>query len=246
VEAQSCDEVVLALSLVLALAYDPDAMGAPAAPPPPAPAPPIVIQQPYLLPPPPIAVPPIPPRPAPSWQAGAGLGALAMSGIAPALRPVLAPFVEVGRSRDAGGARVGLSLLVEVPDAEVRVDTPAGARSASLGFMAARLEACPLSVALGSSVDVTPCAAFELGKVSGAGGSDVVPQRSGSSWWVAPVLLASLRWNPLGPLFVQVSLGGGLSLNREKFVLHEPDQVPVHTVPLGFAEVGGALGVHFP
>jgi hypothetical protein len=109
-----------------------------------------------------------------------------------------------------------------------------------------RLEGCPVSVGIGSRVELAPCAAFELGRLFGSGGSGVTPPLSGGAWWAAPVLLAALRWNAVGPLFLQLSGGGGLTLIREDFVIHEPNQQVVHTVPIGFAEAGAALGIHFP
>jgi hypothetical protein len=252
VEAVSCGEVVLALSLVLALAYDPDAIATfdvpAAAPPEPAPPPP----------PPTTPVAPPPPRvevPAePTVRAAVGVEALLMTSIAPGLRPVFGPFIEVGAAGDSSWwrPRVVATMLVEAPEADVSVTVPGTqvVATATLSFFGGRLAGCPGAYALTKGLEVAPCLGVALGRIAGAGGTGLSPSTNRSDWWAATDVLATLRFDVGGPLFLQALGGVGFTLYRPTFTLHTGGgaarEDTFYSVPPGFAEFGIALGAHFP
>ena len=243
VEAGTCQEVVLALSLVLALAYDPDAIttfpttvtAPPGAPIVVAPAPP------YPPPEPPLA-PSLAEPPEPRFGAAAGVSFLGTSGIAPSVRPIIGPFIEYGStSKRPLHMRGMVSLYVEVPDATVNV---AGGRQATLRFFGGQIAGCPLWVEIVPDVTFAPCLAFDLGQVIGSGAHGVQNALTDGLTWAAFELIARLRANIGGPLFAEVVGSGGLTLNHQRFTLEGVD--PVYKIPTGFGSFGLGLGVHFP
>lgn len=258
VEASSCNEVVLALSLVLALAYDPDAMAtfpAPSAPSTPSAPEPALAPHPAEPPaaPPELAPPPAP-RPAePALRAAVGAEALLMSSVAPGLRSAFGPFIEFGAASDSlwWRPRVVATLLVEAPEANVSVSAAGAQRSATLSYAGGRLAGCPGSWALASGLELGPCVGLTVGRISGSGGSGLTPPSNGSDWWAAAELMGALRYAMAGPVFLQALGGAGISLYRPTFALHTGagstrEDVPFHQVRAGFGEFGIALGVHFP
>jgi len=259
VAASSCGEVVLALSLVLALNYDPDATttfpsivtapqqeplvqqpGAAQQPPPvvalPAPSPPIVEQSPVE-----------PRRPRPDYNAAAGLTALAVSAIGPStFEPVLAPFFEYGSNRDQlWQPRARASFLVQVPAADAQ--TSAG--TATLLFLSAQLSGCPISARLIEPLALSPCLGVDVGQILGKASTNVTGTRqSGNLWWVALEAIVRLRSTLAGPLFAEVTGSGGYSIAPGQFVLigTQGDRVSAHNLPKFFGSFGLGLGVHFP
>ncbi|HEX4340974.1 MAG TPA: hypothetical protein VH062_33930 [Polyangiaceae bacterium] len=249
VEAASCNDVVLALSLVVALNYDPDATttfptvvtAPPVEAPAVAPSPP-----PVVAPPPPFVEQPLAEAPRRQGSAGAsaGLTALGYGGVAPGLNPVLAPFFEYGSNEERLlRPSVRAAVLVQVPSRSVT--TTAG--NASLFFVAGQLSGCPISVRIVDGVGVAPCLAFDLGKVLGTGGGQ--GGQSGSLWWATVEAVARLRSALGGPLFAEVTGGGGIQLAPGEFDVFAADgvsKVRVYKLPTGFGFFGLALGVHFP
>lgn len=253
VEAPTCADVVLALSLVVALAYDSDAttiftppVAAPPEPEPPAPAP---SSPPIVAPPPPKVEPPAPEPPRRPMRSGgaAAFAVLASSGLGPStLQVLLAPFVEY--SSHAAGVwqpRVRGAFLVEVPAATA---TKSGLGSASLQLFAGALEGCPVSLPIAADVAVVPCAGVGVGRLVGQAARTVDGAQSGGLWWVALQTAAHLRSELPGPLFAELTASGSINLAPGKFVFVDPTngQVPVYKLPPFFGSFGLALGVHFP
>jgi hypothetical protein len=253
VETGSCEDIVVALSLVLALAYDPDALVMLPDREPPPPAAPVVPVAPAAPAPlsPPLAPPSADSGRADSGPAGpggpagdlghaaAGVGGLLLHGIAPGLQPMLAPFIEYGASGDGWFTpRVAVTLLW-APPAEV-----VAGQTATFRFMGGRLEGCPVAAHLAGGLSASPCLGGEVGQILANG--PPAGGKVGSAAWLALVLLGHLRWEPGGPLFGEVAGGAGITLKQPTFAFSEPRPEAVHTVPVVSAEIGLGVGVHFP
>jgi len=239
VRAGTCDEVVLALSLVLALAYDPDArvtFEEPAPQPAPAPVEPAPPPQPT-----PRATPPTV-EAEPPLRFAVGGAATLMTGFAPGWSPVLGPFVEVSDRDESAllSPRVRATLWIG-PENEIDV----GERTATLGLLAGRLEGCPVGVLLGPDVRAEPCLALDAGRIAAAGRDGVDPSISRNRPWFAAWALLSVRYRPLPVLFVEALAGLGVPFVTDDFVLEGPRET-VHTAPDGVGQVGLGLGVSFP
>lgn len=252
VEAPTCADVVLALSLVLALAYDPDATttfpSTVTAPPPETPVPP---------PPPPVvaAPPPAPPDEAPPETkppashrrhgAAAGFAVLGSGGAGPSLQLLLAPFLEyAAKATGLWQPRVRGTFLVEVPSTTVSVP-PFGA--ATLQLFVGQLEGCPISVPLNDDVSIFPCIGVEAGRLLGHAASDVSGAQDGALWRVALDGALHLRSALAGPLFAELSATGSVNLYPGKFVFADSlAAAEVYKLPVLFGSFGLALGVHFP
>jgi hypothetical protein len=241
VEARTCDEVVLALSLVLALAYDPEAItnfpavsaAAPASPQAPRAAPPV-------LPP---EAPPAAAAPPERFAAAAGIAAYAVGGIAPGLSSILSPFIEYGsNSERLWSPRVMLSLQFQIPQQDV---TTTDGRSATLLFFGGQLTGCPIWVSVVRGIALAPCLGFDLGQIIGSGNEGVESTRTGSLLWAAFEAIGRLRATVTGPVFAEFVGSGGLTLSHGEFILQGPPEAPVHKIPIGFGSFGLGLGVHF-
>jgi len=241
VEARTCDEVVLALSLVLALAYDPEAINTfPAV----SAAAPVSPQAPPVAPP---AQPPEPPvaaaAPPERFAAAAGIAAYAVGGIAPGLSSILSPFIEYGSNAERlWSPRVMLSLQFQIP--QQNVSTGDG-RSATLLFFGGQLTGCPIWVSVVPGIALAPCLGFDLGQIIGSGNEGVEATRTGSLLWVAFEAIGRLRATVTGPVFAEFVGSGGLTLSQGEFILQGPPRVSVHKIPIGFGSFGLGLGVHF-
>jgi hypothetical protein len=238
VEASTCGEVVLALSLVLALAYDPDAITTF----------PTVITAPSSQPPPTVAAPsevlaqPPPPAP-PKFGAAAGIAAYALGGIAPGLSSVLAPFIEYGSNADRlWKPRVMASLIFQIPAQEVRT---LDGRSATLLFFGGQLTGCPIWASIAPGMTVAPCLGFDLGQIIGSGSEGVDSAQTGSLWWIAFEAIGRLRATLTGPVFAEFVGSGGVTLSHGEFVLQGPPEAHLYKVPNAFGSFGLGLGVHF-
>jgi hypothetical protein len=238
VDAATCGEVELALSLVLALAYDPDAIttfpeAATVAPPPATPPPPL------RLPPP-----PAPAEPAePPFALAFGAAVTARSGIGPGMTPVLGPFVEWGLPESVGfSPSISAALLFSTNRDTTPTDT---GRTATLQYFGGRLLGCPVSLQLTRAVSAGACLSIDAGLIVGVAGAEVESGRAGTLRWLSAGALAKIRWKIVDPIFVEAAGGGGLPFFHEKFGLTFKTE-PVYTIPDAFGEVGASLGIHFP
>ncbi|HVU03806.1 MAG TPA: hypothetical protein VHE30_18735 [Polyangiaceae bacterium] len=245
VEATTCDEVSLALSLVLALAYDPDALTSFEPAPAPAPAPPAPFQP--VSPPPPLPYPPPrpPETPPPPYGLSVGAVVVARSGVTPVLTPLYGAFVDYGSSSDDGFAPRGSAALFVSGEHDTVVTNGSLRRSTTLEFFGAELAGCPVAWSPAPSVAVRPCLAFDVGRLLGVAGPEVEPRLAGSLTWLSVSALARIRWKLAGPVFVEPSAGGGFTILHENFALVGPPKT-VHELPAAFYELGLGAGVHFP
>jgi hypothetical protein len=254
VEAPTCADVVLALSLVVALAYDPDAtttFPSTVSAPPPAGAPvPAPSPQPVIASPPAqvdeVQSEPKPPPQRAGHGVAIGLAVLGSGGTGPSLQLLLAPFVEyAAKATGLWQPRVRGTFLVEVPSTTVSV-TDIGA--ATLQLFAGQIEGCPISVPLGADVSIFPCIGVEAGRLVGRASSTVAGAQSGGLWRVALDGGLHLRSALTGPLFAELTATGSISLAPGKFVFFDAssNEVPVYNIPELFGSFGLALGVHFP
>jgi hypothetical protein len=245
VDGVTCEDVVDALALVLALAIDPNASSAPIAPAlaPPADALPAAA--------PPIAPAPVPPR---LHVSGAAAGELT-GGIAP--KVLLGPtfYVEVDWLReDAAGSpesgrAVGPSLQVR-PIVDVRLalslastsTTSSTVGSADFSWTVGRAEVCPVGAFWGT-VAAMPCVRFDAG-VLGATGRGVDVPSTKSRPWLAAGALARVRWTIARPIFVEVDGAVLAPIVRDHFYFARP-QTTVYDVPAAGAEAGAAVGARF-
>lgn len=233
--AASCDALADAAALILAMTIDPAAVTA--APPPvrPLPAPP----PPTPLPPPP----PPPPLPAP----------------APSLRPRfhLAAWARAdlgslpGVSFAAGGtAALGLGALrVELGAGAAPARTQAASRPAASGATAGG----EISLIAGSAglcygvlpegrLELSPCAAIELGRLHAAGFGVTTPGE-GNVLWSAARLGARFAWWPMSRAAIVLRAEAAVPFARPTFVLeglgtvHRPGPVA--------GRLGGELEMRF-
>jgi hypothetical protein len=215
VRAASCQDVASALALVAALTIDPDAISRLSEPPPdktpPAPAPA-----------PPASPAPTPePKPAPTprpvltpptdhWEFFVGIGAEATGGAVPPLSVAPRAIVGAGR-RDGLSPAAFLSLSRAAGHTDVD-----GLGRADFTLLAARLEGCPVRLALGP-LAALPCAGAEVGRLA-AEGSGIQQTDSASRWWAAATLRGSLELRPVPALALAVSAGALLPFTRDHFV----------------------------
>ena len=210
VRGDTCDEVVRALALTVAMTLDPEenaeAVTILAAPPPP------------LEP----ALPP--PEKPPGAQAfsarsgvhlSAGVRGGAESGVGPRLAPAFGVYadVAVGNLAVRLGAVRAVSPLVE-----------RGAGAARFARTTATLDACPLRWRPSASLALVPCAAFEIGSLSSEGQATVDPE-SVARLWSAVGLVERLVWEPAGPLVFELEGRALVPLTRDRFYFRPADDV---------------------
>ncbi len=237
VRGETCDEVVSAIALVTALAIEAGTVeeGAPA---PPGPKP----EQPAA--PPPVNTPAekptkrSPPAPTPhalAWLIGAETGVTTWLGPSPTLG--IGAFGELGKYAGASGR---LTLLRATSHALVPLSDQTF-RRADFTALVARIEGCPVAVALGAGFRFVPCLGLGLGALEGAGDPENIQEPDTQTIFFAD-LVPELRldWTLADSLVFFVEGELGIPLRRRDFVFDEPPQ-PVYSIPaLG---VGASLGM---
>jgi hypothetical protein len=247
--SSSCAEVASALALVAALALDPNArtevlpshaQGAqPSAPTPEAA--------------------PVPPRasssetkrvtraastPAPSRPPARGSHYLAWLGPAATVASGYAsePLVAVGLILGARAVRPGFSPGFQLTPAWGKTGTtgPAAA-GGSFSWAIARLEACPVRLALARPLTLEPCAAAELGRVSARGESTGIVPVNAERWWFAAGATLSLHVS-FGAGFARLGTLVLFPATRYEFVFRDPDRTIDQA---DVVSVGGTLGLGF-
>ena len=258
VRGRTCSEVVSALALIAALAFDPDALSnqqpngdsagdSPAAPPPPNPSPTPSATAILVLVPAPGARPAVPETPAAPagpvrrpMQGLASFGAMATGETALGAAPLFGPggFAEVGyRWTDlvAPLLRVSAAKLITR-----EVDGPPPARFGAGLFL---FEGCPLRIGLGERFELRPCAGYETGTitVTGVPHESIPFTASSDAPWRALVETLRLRFSPYERLFFTAEIRANEPLRRDSFV-YQPN-VAVYTVPSVSAAGGLGLGL---
>lgn len=230
VDATTCADVVQAMALLLALAFDPDANVAPPAPATPSqpPLPQPVVQRVVVR---------VPPER--KDRAAAGIHGSLASGLGPSLRPLAGLFVVYQSLRDAVfRPRVEVSVLFSPDDG-----FQANGRRLTLGFQGARVLACPFGFVLAAGkVEVMPCVGFAGGRLVGEGDPGLPVQHTEARFWSSVTGGAALRWEVAEVLFLQLNAGAGLATTRAEFVL---DGARAYRVDPLVTELALAAGVHF-
>ena len=221
VQADSCEEVVRALALVVAMTFDPDERpSAPvpaAAPPDPAPE---------------TAPDRIAPAPA-RLRFGVGARGGVTSAVGPLVSPMLGGYVALEARR--------FSLRMGVSRAESSiVERVAG--SATFARTTGMVDACPL-LSRGSTVSGAACAGLEVGTLASTGRDTVSPESS-TRPWVAAGLAARLGWEPLPRFVLELEGRGSFPLVRDRFVFRPSDEV--FETPLLAISAALTAGVRFP
>jgi hypothetical protein len=207
---------------------------------------------------------PLPPAPAPEPLAPAeppvwslALGGQAELSSAPDLDSallrdtVLLPrmFVDMG---DSSAKLVSPRVGVSIAGWSVQTDA-ASSGDATLSFLAARLEGCPLNLAAHHEVALRPCLTFEAGLLRGQGqnktGAAPLAKTDSSTWaWLAPGLLLRVELSPVEPLLLRLEGGTDVRLVRPKFVFDkdQPGQQTIFEVPLIGAALALGVGLSLP
>jgi hypothetical protein len=163
------------------------------------------------------------------------VGALAgaYGGLAPGLAGGVEPFLDWS-PRDTWGFVPSLRFAVAFA-ASPATPTPGG--TVSFLWLAARLSACPLSIAVGPFTG-QPCAGIDAGILHGRGANIAHPDGS-TRPWVAPTLAARTQWAIVPTMNVEIDVGLAVPLLRDRFVFDSPP-TDAHTVPpvSGFATLG--------
>jgi hypothetical protein len=224
----TCGEVAAALALVAAITLDPTSTLPPPSPPPspsPSPSPP----------------PSPPPPPPPSLGLAAGVSIGAQSGVGPSVSLLGRAHLEALVRPTASNALRPTIRLAALRAVAQQVDTAAG--TADLSLSGARVDACPLRLALAGPLELRPCAALELGAHLGAG-SRTASAASETRAWVAPGALGRAVVRVFGPITAEIEGGATFPLFRYRFYFG-PDVTAFQAAPVALSASVG-LGVSFP
>lgn len=258
VSGKTCSEVVSALALVGALAVDPRASTAPIAAAPiatepaseaPPPPPPGKVAETSPPPPAPVVPPPVAPRtsstsgdppsassPPGRIEVGVQVEAAFVAGAVPSGRL----FGDVSIGPREGLFAPALRLAVA---RSLDVHRTAAIGGATLTWMSAGLDACPLRVVLARPVALRPCVGGSAG-VLDASGNGFAGTVSRSRPWATLSALARLVWEPLPWLDLELEAGVIAPLFRESFFF--APSVSVYEAPaIAFLSRAG-LGLRFP
>lgn len=264
-----CDSVADAAALVIALAFDPEAVAAQEAkqgvsetpdapadsapvpsaapsdapPPPPPPAAPAIVRIPVPIPPP-----PRPPPPADSGVTEITYGFFAqLVGDAGSLSSVV-PGVRAGLSLGIGPYRIEPAFIAFPSAKSALPDRPTA--GAEMRLLMGSLDACrrlwPWSARsdLGLSA-AHACLGFEVGEMHGAGFGVTVP-RSGGTVWAAPHAGLRAELSLARNVALTVDLGVAIPLNRSSFVLTLTEgRAVVHEPSAVAGRAGAGLALRF-
>jgi len=219
VEGDRCSEVVEALSLIAALALDPEAgldsheRVAPRPEPTPAPT---------------------PSAPSARWSFGIGAHATPYFGAVPS------PGVGYGIHLRVALRSNGFAPLVRAhAERLVTSEVERATGSAEFGFWDAGLLVCPFRVPATGAWSGRACAGFEAGVVS-AEGRDVTLGLSSSAAWLSPSLSLLAEWEPSLELGVFVEAGAALPLARRRYHFDNGERVFETPDLAGFFRAGVA------
>lgn len=271
-EAEACDQAMVAMALVTALAMDgwpieanpglfsapeegahasiPDEPEPPSQDPPP--APPLVIAPPRPETPPPKPIPRLLPLPDPDFvlpeapPPAPPRGALAYVGIRMAAESALGPEPMFGGQLTLGRENeAGFELRAFLGWLEGGV-VEAGPGRARFRFWGGGIEACQAMKEPLPGLRLGPCLGLEAGVLRGEGLAfgEIVEPKAANRPWAAGRMLGQLRWRA-GRLAAELSGGAVFPLVRQAFVFEAPHSV-IHETPLaGFTVLGGGQVV-FP
>lgn len=238
-EGGTCDEIVRGLSLVAALAFDPDAAlepEAPSLPPPSLPSRPPRDRAAAPLTGTPSASPSAPLR----FGLGGGAALLALGGDDPTIGA--SGFVELQKDRRglAPQARLGFSHATAI------ATTPSdgvGPISARLTLVTGQASLCPLRADLGAGTHLRPCASLEAGALTGTPDAPITGAARTRAW-VALGLSVRFDWEIERFFFLEAEVGGRAPLVRDELGA-EPRTV-VYRAPALIPVGALSAGVRFP
>lgn len=215
VDGETCQEVVEALSLTLAMSLDPDAH-APSPPPaiPPA-SPPTALQESA----------PVAPAPAPSLLLESSLSVLStwLDGSGPSTGGALS-LAALRESNGQARGSLRLSLLFAHSGFP---DPPSDHRTR---FAALALDACPLRLHHGP-LELAPCA-LAIGGLLELTGRNVTPSETVTRAWWSVGLEAQAAWHLGARFLVQASLAGTTPLIEHRYFTSNPEHVIAETPAL--------------
>jgi hypothetical protein len=144
-------------------------------------------------------------------QLGAGVGLSVDMGTLP--RPAPGPtawvFVEMGR------------LRLDVTGSLFPPRSTGGSLGADVGLFTVAAQGC--ARAMGNSLSLWPCVAFEAGRITGKGGKQLDESKAGHRVWLAPLVGLRGAWQALGWLTMNAELQAGFPLTRPTFVVSAGD-----------------------
>lgn len=224
VRGAGCSEIVDALALITALAFDPEASSESRPAPPPEP-------EPVPKPPPPVAT-----------VSGEGLhwafaGALGVVGVDTAL-----PGSDLGIEANVGADSEGALLAPKVFLFARRVsgDVAKSEGRAEFSVTSFGLVGCPLRIPALGAFSFRPCAGFELGAISAEGLGLLVEKRE-TKFWSAPILGARGGWRFASRFFAAAATEVRFPLQRQHYSFESGEKV--HDIPRISLDLSLEVGV---
>jgi hypothetical protein len=177
-----------------------------------------------------------PPPPRTGWAVALGAHAGVVRGVAPETLFLAPIFVDVAHETPA----------LFQPAVRLRLErsgsgtVASGAASADFSWTAASLDFCPIAIEAGR-FGARPCVRVEGGELA-VRGVDVSPSRRGLGLWLAMGPVARGRVRIAGPLFVELEVAANVAFVRDRFFV-EPGST-VFRAPLfgATATAGGGIG----
>jgi hypothetical protein len=175
------------------------------------------------------------------WRFAIGSEATVVSWVGPSLRLGPEPLLEARYERDRLVSPV-LRLSGTYVTSE-SVSTASLGGTASLTFIAARLESCPIRWRALRTVAISPCVGVRGGVIEGTG-ANIIDNNSQTKPWLSAELLGRVEWTPVGWLFFEAQGGGSVPFFRYDYLFNPGAQLTETPAVGWFAGAGG--GVRFP
>ena len=175
------------------------------------------------------------------WRLAIGLDISLLSWVGPSVRVGPEPLLEARYERDRFvSPALRLSGVYATSES---VSSASLHGTASLTFIAARLEGCPIRWHALRTVALSPCVGVRGGVIEGTG-QGIIDNNSQTKPWLSAELLGRAEWTPLRWLFVEAQAGGSVPFFRYDYLFNPGVQL-TETPAIGwFTGAGG--GVRFP
>ncbi|HMJ54194.1 MAG TPA: hypothetical protein VK540_19065 [Polyangiaceae bacterium] len=124
--------------------------------------------------------------------------------------------------------------------------TSIGDRSAAFTLLAGKVSLCPVSLALGSRLELAPCVGIDVGQLGGKGeqSASLAEPQSAAIFWSAAEAGFLFRWQAAGFLALEAQAALGFPLVRHSFIFEGPMQL-IYDVPAIGAGAGVGAAVRF-
>jgi len=172
-----------------------------------------------------------------AWAAGAGLA----STVGEVDVRLLGATAFIERAIDIGTWRPVVRLGATRASSDT-VDVP-GHGSAHFTWTVGMVDVCPLRWGEGRW-SLTPCARIDSGAIAGRG-SNIAHPRDDARFWLDAGAVARGEWQVLSPLFLRLEGGVLVPLTRPRFHFDTPDITVASPAPVG-AIAALYMGGHFP